>query len=302
MNKLHFYKTWLTIAVWLTSWGLGLMGLAVLLIPPAQQAIARYLAEPSILERLEDQPVLVLAGLASWLMIHNGLKHWQQRHVERDRRATYQAWADRWGWAYHPEENQDRWREYGYLHGIPGYAVRAASVGKRYPCAIHTLAGPWRNHSAQAFTYYSKSVRRVRSGKSTRTKVTHYYLAVTLIHVDGHFPKLYLRRLDWSDHLVKFLKLQRPQPHIFWKTFEHQQRGKRQKTTYRIETANAIFAEQVLHSRMIDHLLKQGDVRFEVDRDVLVLYQSGRLKADTLEANLDFLHQAWQLIPPQWRR
>lgn len=302
MKTRRLQVTLLSAAVWLTSWGLGLTGLVLVSISPTQLAIANYLEASPTAQWFADRPVMIVSLIASWLIMHNGLRLWQRLELERDRQNTYQAWGDRWSWVYHPEESKELWRQYGYLHGIPGYAVRSASEHKRYPCVIHALAGQWRDDEAKGFTYYSKQQRRVRSGKSTRIKVTHYYLAVTLIHVDARFPKLYLRRLDWSDRMVQWLKLQRSQPNLFVKTFEREYRGRRQKTTYRIETADRIFAEQFLSSSMVECLMSRGQVRFEIDRDTLVLYQQGRLNPETLEANLEFLHRIFQHIPRQWKR
>lgn len=301
MKTRRLKVTLLSAAVWLTSWGLWLTSLAAISIRQTQQVIVTYLEESPTAQWFEDRPFMIAGLIASWLLIHNVLRLWQRLELERDRRDLYQAWGDRWNWVYHPKESKDLWRQYGYLHGIPGYAVRAASEHKRYPCVIHALAGQWRDYEAKGFTYYSQQRRRVRSSKSTHVKVTHYYLAVTLIHVDAHFPKLYLRRLHWSGRVARWLKLWRSQSNIFVKTLEREHRGRRQQTLYRVEAADRIFAEQFLSSSMMDCLMSQGQVRFEIDRDTLVLYQQGRLNAATLEANLEFLHRVFQHIPRQWK-
>ncbi|MGA1411526.1 MAG: hypothetical protein ACO37W_17545 [Prochlorotrichaceae cyanobacterium] len=277
------------------SWGLILALVVISIYEPAQQRFLDFIEK----NQLENRPFIIAVVLGIWVVIFSGAKLWQRQLQKEKRQSIYQGWAHAHGWNYSPAENKDLWRCYGFLYGMPGYAVRSSSDQKQYPCVIDVLAGQWQNYEVKAFTYYSRSVRRVRSGKSHRTKVSHYYLGMTLLHVKGDFPKLYLRPFHWSDHLAKFLGVKNPPGNLFHKTVKIKGQGQRSQQTYQIVTANLTFADQFLQTTMLDGRVKHEKVHFEIDRDVLVVYQEGALQPETIEANLEFLHQIHQQIRAQ---
>lgn len=285
MKRLRLLELVLEVSVWLTEWGVYLVVCGV------------SLAHPSVLEQIgllfEQHPYAMAGVIASWVVLHLSLKGWHRHIAERNRQEAYQQWAKTHHWTYNPRENRQLYRHYAFLYGIPGYAVRFFSSQQRFPCMIDVLEGTWRGYPAQGFTYYSRKVSHRRSGKSTHTQVSHYYLAITLIQVPYHFPKVYLRPAHWSDKLMKLMNWHPENSHLSFEV-------KTPKNCYQIQTSNLQFAHQFFHSEMVAFLDEK--MRLEVDRNVLVLYQEGRLQPQTIEANLECLHHLYQLIPPQWKR
>ncbi|NEO87966.1 MAG: hypothetical protein F6J87_27465 [Spirulina sp. SIO3F2] len=258
----------------------------------------------------EEQTVALVFTIA---IVYLLLKNAHHAVVERDRRKLYQQWAEQHHWLYDPQKDQALYRKYRFLLGIPGYY--ASSSPNTDICAVHRFQRRWRNYIAVAYTHYVRTRKVSSSGKSRRTTVTHSYLGVTLIHTQSNFPKLYISPTHWSDPIFAFISqlfelvfchlgfnFSEPSWQEFIQPLNHSSNGKQHIKKYQVETGNPDFIQQFFHPKMLKYLstLPRG-LRFEIDRDILVIYQEGRLNLDTIQVNLNHLHRIYQLIPERWK-
>lgn len=286
MKDLRLLESVLAVAVWFTDWGIYLIFCSILLFYPD------LLGQLAL---LEDHPNQIVYLIFACIVLRFGLKRWHQQLVEHNHRKASQDWAASQSWSYTPGEDRKLYEHYGFLYGIPGYAMRSLSSGKRFPCALNVLEGKWQEYTAKGFTYYSRRVRRLRRRNRMRTKVSHYYLAIALIQVNHHFPKLYVRPVSWLDPLVAFMGL----------SGDNKQQTltvRKSNIRYQIFSFNQQFTQQFLNAAGVEEMLGAKPIRFEVDRNVLAIYQEGRLQPETLQSKLEQLHQIYQLIPEQWKR
>lgn len=291
MKSHYLLETVLAVVEWFLAWGLYLIFTGLLIV---DNLFLESVWWQQVSQSLNHHPELMVGLMIGWFVLYLGAQVWHGRISEHNRRIAYQQWANQHHWSYSPGDHPELYQRYGFLYGIPGYRVRSSSLQNAH--IIDALTGKWRGYTAKALTYHSSKTTSHNRGGRSRSQVTHYYLAITLIEVDHHFPKVYIRPADWSDQVAKFLGLKPEEPG------EVVLRTKNPGTRYCILTSNQQFAQQFLQLELIELAFQRGVLKFEIDRNVLAIYQTGRLKPAAVEANLECLHQIYQRISPQWKR
>ncbi|MED5329946.1 MAG: hypothetical protein VX916_01500 [Planctomycetota bacterium] len=212
--------------------------------------------------------VLIILGVG----LLGGLA-WFAWKMEQKKREAFAAWAQSHGWTYDWNQNRDIAQRYAFLD-------RLQSGANRY--AVHCLAGEWRGHPAEAFTFHFETYSHGKHGRTTH----HHYFAVVLFHLEQSFPELCIHPEGLFAKFGQMLGFD----DIDFESVEFSK-------AFSVRSEDKKLAYDFCHTGMMEHLLQHPKTALELEGSVLALYDKRSLKPDDIEHRLDQLHQVRTLIP-----
>ena len=221
--------------------------------------------------------IAILIALVYFLLLELAycadLRHHQQ---EQKRHQAHEQWAaEQLGWTYLPGSNRELYRHHRFLAPLRQRTHRANTI----VVATDVFEGRWDTYEAKAFTVdYQTTVNTGLYGIG----ITHDYLGVVLIHVPREFPYLSIRPAGLLHTIGLHRNPLRFESRVFNRKFVVQYTDKQ-------------FAQHFCHTAMMQYFLHSPRIRFEVNQDVLVIYQRGKLKLNQIEPCLERLHRIYKI-------
>lgn len=194
---------------------------------------------------------------------------------EQERRQVYQNWAAEHRWTYCAERDRELYHRYQFLKPL-------CRGSNRY--AVHVLEGYWCGYPAKAFTFHYQTYSSSSHGQyGSSTTTTHNYLSVVLIHTQKSLPALAIRPAGLLHKIKNFLNLN---PLVFQSLAFTEM--------FVVDAGNKQFAQDFCDQAMMEYFLQRPGLHFEINQNVLVIYQRGRLIVDSIESCLRSLNEIHQ--------
>jgi hypothetical protein len=193
--------------------------------------------------------------------------------AEKKRCERLQSEAGRLGLSFDAAKNRDFAEQYKGLN-------RLDNGHNRY--AYNVMRGNYRGGDITVFDYHYQKSSSSRKGNKTR----HYYVHVYLLRLPKAFPELIVGREDFLTRMAKNFGF----PSIDFESHEFSKR-------FLVQSPDKKFAYDICHARMIEYLMENQDLAFEIEGDVLALVFEGRLKPGSVAGNLDRLLALRELFP-----
>jgi hypothetical protein len=194
--------------------------------------------------------------------------------AEMKRRAAFQAFADKHGLNYDHTRDRELAKRYSFIDQIR----RGSS---RY--AYNVLSGVYKDVPIRVFDFHY-ATRSTDSKGNTRTQ--HHYCSFYMLRFEKDFPELRITHEGLFSKLIQAIGFDDID-------FESHAFSKR----YNVKSNDKKFAYDVCNARMIDYLLDNDDLEFEIEGNLLAVGVERKLDVAVLGAKLDRLLELRERLP-----
>jgi hypothetical protein len=223
-------------------------------------------------------PIVLFCGFLAFMALVAVLGY----RAAKKRREGFAALAAARGWTY--TERDDRWTE--TFNGSPfdlGHNRRAGNV----------LEGTYdaRGFVAFDYVYHTTETSTDSKGHTSRREVSHNYSVVAL-DVGATFPGLAVSPEGMFSRLVG--RLTNRDIELESEDFNR---------AFTVTCPDRKFASDVLHPRMMEHLLTHPDSAFRFDRSWVLSVENGHGAIDQVEPRLALIDSVLDNVPEfVWRQ
>jgi hypothetical protein len=218
--------------------------------------------------------IILIASIVCILVIA-----WHNRQVEKQRQKVYYDWAKRHRWSYDSNDCYNTYQRYSFLSQLHRGSNRSA---------FDILKGTWKGYSVEAFNFHYETYHTSSTNESTTTETTHNYMGVVIIKFKKDFPHLiispknafekFASKLGFGKNKVKSIKFSQ---------------------AFNIYCNNERFIRDFCHPRMIDYFLANYPIKFELQSNIAVVYDQGKMTPEDVENHLIELYYLRLLLPLQ---
>lgn len=206
------------------------------------------------------------------ILVHVYLRWWGESKWQE----AYRAWAQLHGWSYNSYRDHRTYHLYSFLS-------RLQKGSNRY--ALDVLKGTWEGYPATAFNFHYET--HSTSTISDFTTTNHHFVGVVLIQIERNFPELLISPQSIFERIGSALGL----GGIKFQEVEFTKR-------FTIRCTNEKFAYDVCDTKMMNYLLANPNIIFELKENIAVLYKTeGRMNPYEVEDRLVKLFELRQLLP-----
>lgn len=193
--------------------------------------------------------------------------------AERKRRGMLAAEAARLGLTFLPQRDRTILARFDFLSAL-------GKGSNRY--AHNILRGNHQGESLLCFDYHYQVT--TSNGKSSNTR--HYYFAVYSLQLPRAFPGLVISPENLFTRAAAALGFGA----ISFESAEFTR-------TFRVNSKDRKFAYDFCHPRIMEFLLKRPRLNLELEGDLMCVVTEGRMKPESLAAEIEFLIQTKALLP-----
>ncbi|MFA7159823.1 MAG: hypothetical protein WC299_11025 [Kiritimatiellia bacterium] len=196
-------------------------------------------------------------------------------YINKQRRmAAFRAMASRLGLTFDESHNYNLAEQYGFLN-------RLARGGNRY--LFNTLSGYYRGHQVLVSDYHFEIQT---SGPKGQPRTQHGYLSLFSLQLPATFPELTVAR----EGLLSKIAQAFGHDDIDFESAEFSR-------SFCVRSPDRKFAYDVCNARMMDYLLENRDLSFEIERNALAMVFNSHLVIDKIELNLARLLEIRARLP-----
>ncbi len=225
--------------------------------------------------------LLVISLLCSLLLMLAGVfgKGIHFRRLKREHCSRMEDLAGELGLGHTPEDRYHISQEYGYLN-----LFRKTQGGR----VFNVLHGSYKGEEVLLFNYeFKTNLRYLEGGVVTKVPFSTegYLFSGLIIGLDREFPELTVRPQTLAARFSSPGSLE----DIEFDNLTFSQR-------YTVNAQSRSFAYSVLHPRMIETFLAEGELFFELERDSIIIYwEMARVR--NIYHRLDMLVAVKKLLP-----
>lgn len=192
----------------------------------------------------------------------------------RKRREALATLAARLGLAYSAEHNRE-------IAGRFEFLDRLAQGSNR--CAYNVLSGEYRGHAVTAFDYHYET----HSTDSKGNRHTHHHhFSFFILRLERAFPELTVSREGIFSKIAQAFGYD----DIDFESHEFSRK-------FCVRSKDKKFAYDVCNARMLEYLLANDDLNFEIENTALAIGFPRTLAPEQIEPNLQRLIQLRSLMP-----
>ncbi len=212
--------------------------------------------------------LFVLFALVVVVMIIYGIM------AAKKRREEMQMLATRLGLSFYPDKDRNLASAYGFLNQL-------AQGDNRY--AFNILRGNYQGEPVHVFDYHYETESRDSEGKTT----THsHYLSSFLLQLPMAFPELTIAREGFLSKFAQAFGYD----DIDFESAEFSR-------LFCVRSKDKKFAYDVCHTQMMEYLLVNSDLNYEIEGDTLALVFDGQMSIPKIEYNLGRLLELRRMMP-----
>ena len=206
-------------------------------------------------------PILLFAAALIAVFVAIAIFAWRR---ERQRRDAIAQLAGRLGLSFAPDHDRALAREYENIRGL-------RDGENRY--AFNALSGAYRGRPVTTLDFHYETSSTDSEGKS---QTDHHHLHVVVLHLDRAFPHLLIAPENVFSKIAQAFGYD----DIDFESHEFSRR-------FCVRSPDKRFAYDFCNSAMIEFLLANPSLRFEVQDRMLALVFDGLMKPALIEPRLD---------------
>lgn len=190
------------------------------------------------------------------------------------RRKEMALLAARLGLTYYPDTDFGLASSYGFINQL-------AHGENRY--AFNVLRGDYNGESVHVFDFHYETNSNDSEG---RRETRHHHLSAFLMQLPGSFPELTVAREGFLSKFAQALGYD----DIDFESAEFSRK-------FCVRSKDKKFAYDVCHAQMMEHLLANSDLNFEIEGNTLALVFRGQIAIPQIETNLGRLLEIRRMLP-----
>jgi hypothetical protein len=192
----------------------------------------------------------------------------------KKRREALQLLADRLGLSFYSDDSRTLASAYGFIN-------RLAEGSNRY--AFNILRGNYQGEMVHTFDYHYETSSTDSKGR----RQTHsHYLSSFLLQLPISFPELTIAREGFLSKFAQAFGYD----DIDFESAEFSR-------FFCVRSQDKKFAYDVCHTQMMEFLLANSDLNFEIEGDTLALVFNGQMSIPQIEYNLGRLLELRRMMP-----
>jgi len=215
-------------------------------------------------------PILIFIAGAALVAVFAYLGHM----AEKKRREALRLLAARLGLSYDHRRNRGMASRYRFLNEMNKGDSRFA---------FNILSGAYSNFPVTVFDFHYATHSTDSKG---RRKTHHHYLNYVILEQEKSFPELRIYPEGLFSKLGQMLGFD----DIDFESVEFSK-------AFAVRSKDKKFAYAICHTGMMEHFLRNRDLKFEIEGSTVALIYQGRIRPEEVERKLNELVEIRNLFP-----